>query len=199
MGLKEILAAKKAAALASETPEPAAPATTAVVATQEPPKEAKVLALDLPVEAPAPATSSKPLSFAEKMALKKAQAASAGPVAPVIPEVKEPVINPDMLPDDPTEAAAYIGIKRTIEGLVALMGDELKSGMSQLKKALKENPAACELMLDEDLGKMVVALRRMTGEQLAAATKPPKKIGKTPKAKELVLTKEQIEAAMAEL
>jgi hypothetical protein len=49
-------------------------------------------------------------------------------------------------------------------------------------------------MLDEDLGKMVIALRRMKNEDVVSATKP-KKAGAKPKAKDVALTAEELEAA----
>lgn len=207
MGIKEILAAKKAAALAATVK---AEDATAIVAMAEIPKQVEAIA---EVKKAEPAKS---LTFAEKMALKRAQAAvqeapkpiaSSTPmldiedaVAEVKKEEEDIFIDPDTLPDDPAQAAAFIDIKRRVAKLKNLMGDDLPPAMSQLKKALKENPAACELMLDEDLGMMVVALRRMTGEQIAAAAEPKKKgPGKSAKAKDVALTKDQIMDAFNEM
>lgn len=41
-------------------------------------------------------------------------------------------------------------------------GEPLAKAMFELKKALKENPAACSLLLPEDIGQCVAALRRYT-------------------------------------
>ena len=214
MGIKEILAAKAAAAAAAAAPvekkeDPIVSVVNAMVA--EIPQQLEAPA---PVEAPA-----KPLTFAEKMALKRAQQATAPAPAPTVvspislPELSETsekeeeekkeeaedYIDPANLPSDPAVANAFIDIVRKARKLRTLMGDALENGMKDLKKALKENPAACELMLDEDLGRMVVALRRMKGEQLAEATSGKKATGKKNTAKETKLTREEIEAAMAEI
>lgn len=205
MGIKEILAAKAAKEAAASAAATAAPVESVVNAM---------------VEAPAPkAEEKKPLTFAEKMALKRAQQATAPTPAPTVvspislPELSETsekeeekkeeaedYIDPANLPSDPAVANAFIDIVRKARRLRTLMGDALENGMKDLKKALKENPAACELMLDEDLGRMVVALRRMKGEQLAEATSGKKATGgKKNTAKETKLTREEIEAAMAEI
>ena len=71
--------------------------------------------------------------------------------------------------------------------------------MSALKKSLMQNPAACELMLDEDLGKMVTALRRIVGEEIVAK-KAEKSLGKKPKANSLAnMSVDDLLAAAADL
>lgn len=211
MGIKEILAAKAAAAAA-------AAATAAPVEKKEDPIISVVNAMVEEIPQQLEAEEKKPLTFAEKMALKRAQQATAPAPAPTVvspislPELSETsekeeekkeeaedYIDPANLPSDPAVANAFIDIVRKARKLRTLMGDALENGMKDLKKALKENPAACELMLDEDLGRMVVALRRMKGEQLAEATSGKKATGKKNTAKETKLTREEIEAAMAEI
>lgn len=199
MGIKEILAAKAAKEAAEKAAVPVESVVNAMVEAAAPKAEEK-----------------KPLTFAEKMALKRAQQATAPAPAPTVvspislPELSETseeekkeeaedYIDPANLPSDPAVANAFIDIVRKARKLRTLMGDALENGMKDLKKALKENPAACELMLDEDLGRMVVALRRMKGEQLAEATSGKKATGKKNTAKETKLTREEIEAAMAEI
>lgn len=141
----------------------------------------------------------KPLSFAEKMALKKAQIAGAQ-ATPQAPEPKKAVIDPAMIPEDPVDAQAYVDIKQRIETLEGLFEDDLKSAMSELKAALKKNPNAAELMLDTDVGKMVMALRKITHTAQVQAEEGAKKTkGKAAKAKDVVLTKEQLEAAFNDL
>lgn len=224
---KKMLAEKKAAAaLAAQqaissvpkednnVPEPAKPESPIVQST------ASVSPLDIatpapastPVSAPAPelkpeaavqaaqnTANLKPLSFAEKMALKKAQIAGAQ-AAPQTPEPKKAVIDPAMIPEDPADAQAYVDIKQRIETLEGLFEDDLKSAMSELKAALKKNPNAAELMLDTDVGKMVMALRKITHTAQVQAEEGAKKTkGKTAKAKDVVLTKEQLEAAFDDL
>lgn len=77
---------------------------------------------------------------------------------------------------DPSLAQAASDIQQKVKELEALGEDDLKGAMDDLKKALMQNPAACSLMLPEDVGSMVTALRRITGQALVTAkkTKAPK-------------------------
>ena len=218
MGIKEILAAKKAAEAAAaaakqstetvtvrvdkETaaavqanPEGAVKALEQAVAEQT--KEVSMIAatLEEPVK---PEESQKPLTFAEKMALRKAQVQAAQKQPPK--EKPALVIDPSELPSDPADAQAFVDIKTRIHNLEDLMDDDLRNAMSELKQALKKNPNASELLLDSDVGKMVTSLRRMAHVAVVAA-KEPKKPGRktTPKAKDVQLTAEQVNAAFDEL
>lgn len=92
---------------------------------------------------------------------------------------------------------AYADILPRIDGLVALSGEALEKEMSILKKALIENPDACAIMLPIDIGKMVAALRTITGMAMTEATNKPKGKAKAPK--QLALTAEAMEAAFDEL
>ncbi|EKD22446.1 MAG: hypothetical protein ACD_86C00003G0009 [uncultured bacterium] len=56
-----------------------------------------------------------------------------------------------------------------ISRLTDFNGDDLKLEMASLKKAILENPAACSLLLPEDIGMAVAALRRMVGVAVAKA------------------------------
>lgn len=233
MGLAEILAKKKAAQ--AEAAAPTAPAQEA---------EEKKPAQEAPAPVPAPAAvSEKPLTFAEKMALKKQQAAAQEAPAPAVSPIaameepakapsapvqtaapsaplsfadklraqKEAVkaaqtvvqekveIDPERIPADPDEAQSFVDIVTKINDLKSLMEDDLKEGMSALKAAIKKNPSAADLLLDEELGLMVVALRRMRGITIAEATKEKKPGAKKPKAKEVALSAEELEAAWSEL
>lgn len=223
MGIKEILAAKKAAEAAAaaakqatetvtvrvdkETaaavqanPEGAVKALEQAVAEQT--KEVSMIAatLEEPVkqESRKPEEPQKPLTFAEKMALRKAQVQAAQNQPPK--EKPALVIDPSELPSDPADAQAFIDIKTRIHNLEDLMDDDLRNAMSELKQALKKNPNASELLLDSDVGKMVTSLRRMAHVAVVAA-KEPKKPGRktTPKAKDVQLTPEEVEAAFNEL
>jgi hypothetical protein len=84
-----------------------------------------------------------------------------------------------------------------IKELETLSGEDLETAMLQLKGALLQNPDAVALMLPEDIGMMVVALRRMTGQSIAEAT-AEKKTG-TKKSKAKMLTAEEMAAAFDEL
>jgi len=224
MGLADILAKKKAAA---EAAAPTAPAQEA---------EEKKPAQEAPAPVPAPAVAAeKPLTFAEKMALKKQQAAAQEAPAPAVSPIaateekpaaaapsaplsfadklraqKEAVkaaqtvvqekveIDSERIPADPDEAQSFVDIVTKINDLKSLMEDDLKEGMSALKAAIKKNPSAADLLLDEELGLMVVALRRIRGITITEATKE-KKPGRKPKATEVAMSAEQLEAAWAEL
>lgn len=211
MGLKEILAAKKAAAAAEEAKHAQINKEIGEIAlafepakAPEPKKEEAVSALrDFAEEAkadPKLAEPEKVLTFAEKMALKRQeiQAAQASTPPPAPTKVQ---IDPDLIPENPEDAQAYVDIKQRIHELENRFEDDLKNAMSELKIALKKNPNATELMLDADVGKMVIALRRMThvAQVEAQATKTPGRAKKEPKAKDVALTKEQIEAAFDEM
>jgi hypothetical protein len=205
MGIKEILAAKKAAAEAlakAETMDHKEEQPDGTVIQVDPTEIAPCLLakaqaagpIDLPTEPPpsAPAAEKK-LTFAEKMALKRGELKTAQVVG-AAKEIPKAVIDPAMIPEDPEDAQAYVDVKNKIEALTALLGEDLKTAMQDLQAALKKNAAACELMLDEDLGKMVIALRRMKNEDVVSASKP-KKAGAKPKAKDVALTAEELEAA----
>jgi hypothetical protein len=82
-----------------------------------------------------------------------------------------------------------------INELVSLSGEALEDEMTQLKAALMQNPNAVALMGDEDIGKLVEALRRITGQAIVSAASKKTASKKTP----IKLTKEQIETAFGEL
>lgn len=199
MGLKEILAAKKAAAEAAQSAAPKQElATSDPIAHQQAitdnaAEQGPASPLNIPAEPASAPAPDKPLTFAEKMALKKSQLKTAQVVG-AAKEIPKAAIDPAMIPEDPEDAQAYVDVKNKIEALTTMLGDDLKNAMQDLQDALKKNAAACELMLDEDLGKMVIALRRMKNEDVVSASKP-KKAGAKPKAKDVLLTKEELEAA----
>lgn len=92
------------------------------------------------------------------------------------------------------EQAAH-DIKERIVQLCSLSDDDLRPAMTDLKAALMENPDAVALMLPQDIGEMVKALRRITGEALAIASAPKAK----GKPKQKALTAEELNAALDEL
>lgn len=217
MGLKELLAAKRAAAAAAEAPaQPApVPAKTEVVTPPAPVKAE-------PAPEPAP---QKPMSFAEKMALKKKQAeaavsAPAPTPAPssalaaldiedtIVQEAPTVTLSPDQLSviqeeEDSELAQAYSDLALTINKLKYTDdGDDLTNAMTELKKALKKNPSASMLLLDTDIGQMTLALRRYTGLAISDAkeSKEKAKPGRKPaKASNVPLTPEQIAAALDDM
>ncbi len=217
MGLKELLAAKRAAAAAAEAPaQPApVPAKTEVVTPPAPVKAE-------PAPEPAP---QKPMSFAEKMTLKKKQAeaaVSAPAPAPtpasalaaldiedtIVQEAPTVTLSPDQLSviqeeEDSELAQAYSDLALTINKLKYTDdGDDLTNAMTELKKALKKNPSASMLLLDTDIGQMTLALRRYTGLAISDAkeSKEKAKPGRKPaKASNVPLTPEQIAAALDDM
>lgn len=217
MGLKELLAAKKAAAAAAEAPaQPApVPAKTEVVTPPAPVKAE-------PAPEPAP---QKPMSFAEKMALKKKQAEAAvsapapapAPVSAlaaldiedtIVQEAPTVTLSPDQLSviqeeEDSELAQAYSDLALTINKLKYTDdGEDLTNAMTELKKALKKNPSASMLLLDTDIGQMTLALRRYTGLAISDAkeSKEKAKPGRKPaKASNVPLTPEQIAAALDDM
>lgn len=94
----------------------------------------------------------------------------------------------------PQEDRSNNDLLSRIDELEKLSGEDLTNAMKELKAALMKNPAAVEVMLPEDIGCMVTALRRMTGQEIVAATE---KKGKKEKPK--ALSAEDLAAAFDEL
>lgn len=88
-------------------------------------------------------------------------------------------------------------IKQKIARLADFEGDSLAGEMAALKKALLENPAACSLLLPEEIGACVAALRRKLGIAIASASAPKEKKAAKPKAKPL--TAAELKAALEEV
>lgn len=82
-----------------------------------------------------------------------------------------------------------------IRELDTLAGEQLADEMLLLKKGLLENPDAVALMFPEDIGLMVIALRKITGQSIAEATK--EKVKGKPKSK--ALTQQEMADAFDEL
>ena len=209
---KAMLAAKKAAA---QKESPSEVATKEETKLQEASKQE-------PVKVKTPQLNTAPLSFAEKMRLKKnleestnkqeeklespkiddQAALRTGKLVPeleshpVLPPPAEPAIDENVSPEI---AQAYADIRSRIDSLEALDdGPPLESAMKELKAALMKNPNAVELMLDRDIGQMVIALRRITKEAIieAATEKTGKKNGRK---KNIILSVEDVEKAFEEL
>lgn len=127
------------------------------------------------------------------------------PVQSSTPAVLSEAIAEDVATNEAYTAAtpetrqAYSDLKERINNLCTLSDTDLKNAMTELKKALMQNTNAVALMLPSDIGQMVIALRKMTGVELAKAEE--KKTGKksTGKSKEPALTAEQLEDVFKEL
>lgn len=95
----------------------------------------------------------------------------------------DPRLDPNITPKEEVSteiAQAAADIKAKINLLNEKSGEDLPNAMKELKAALMKNPAAVDLMEDTDIGKMVIALRKITGEAIADAAKE-KKPGRKPK------------------
>ena len=168
----ELLAAKKASLAATLPTAPTLP-TVDESTLDEPKPETK--------------PDSKPVSFLDK--LKQAKAAPAvepepEPELAVIPKV---TISADVIrlsnatiqagqaaPNAEAEASLDL-IKARISELQNMNGLDLSLAMDGLKTLILANPSACSQLLPEDVGDMVSALRRMTGNSKAAAQAAPTK------------------------
>ena len=156
----------------------------------------------------------KPMSFAERMLLKKVKASKqSSTLAPVetvlianIPAPADITTHEDQLVSLPNVSQssvsveteqAYADISKRIEALASLSDTNLEIAMSELKIALLANPNAVSLMEDTDYGKMVIALRSMTKEAATDALKE-KISGKKSKSK-LSLSPEDVAAAFEEI
>jgi hypothetical protein len=61
-------------------------------------------------------------------------------------------------------------ISQRIAQLEGILPENLKGEMVELKKALLENPAACLLLKDEDIGALVTHLRKLTNTAIISAS-----------------------------
>lgn len=75
-------------------------------------------------------------------------------------------------------------LSQRIALLCDIDGVDLKTEMQSLKAAILENPQATSLLLDEDVGKLVSALRKITGVAISQASTPKARTAK-PKPKAL--------------
>lgn len=195
----EKLALKRAAE--SAIPVPNMPSQAPAVAVSQPAEQKVSPIAATEPEPEAPVDTSK-MSFAEKLALKKASigAVQQGPAAQKqAVSTREFSIDPERLPEDSEVAQALMDISKRIFDLEELMDEDLSRSMSELKDALRKNPAASELILDEDVGKMVSSLRRMRHLSTVGKEKKPAGSKTKPKAKEVALTPEQLAQAWDEL
>lgn len=97
-----------------------------------------------------------------------------------------------------TEQEVASEISQRISLLNALSEADLANEMRELKTALKENPAACSLMMDEDIGLLVEALRKLTHKAIVTASTTTRKTGtaKAPAAKPVKLSAAELAAAL---
>jgi hypothetical protein len=84
-------------------------------------------------------------------------------------------------------------IQARIKNLETLFEQPLKDEMQSLKLSLIENPAACMLLMDEDIGELVKNLRRTVTVAVVTEAEGKKK----PSTKTKPLTGAELEAALA--
>jgi hypothetical protein len=99
--------------------------------------------------------------------------------------------------DDPQQV--YTDLLPRIKALADLSDADLPNEMASLKKALMANPDACALMHPEDIGDMVEALRRITGQALASAKASKTKAPSASALSKKKLTAEELQAALDDL
>lgn len=96
-----------------------------------------------------------------------------------------------------------VELQARIKMLSEFEGESLQNAMSDLKRAIMENPDASLLLLPEDIGEIVSKLRQITGKALqSAAAKKEKAATKKDKAPEKALktmTQEELEAGWGDL
>ncbi len=177
LSFQELLAAKKAAL--------SDPPASGLVAT----------ALDDQPEPPAPAPNNDflaKLRAAKEAATtpappKEAPAQEADPIPKAMPkieissrvvEMSNRVVAAEAAISEIEESSTTAEIKERIERLTTLDGFDLKQAMDGLKALILANPSACSLLLPEDVGDMVTALRRMTGNTKAELMAAPKRGGR---------------------
>lgn len=85
-------------------------------------------------------------------------------------------------------------IQARIRSLCNFDGDNLENEMSALKLALLENPAACQLLMPEDIGMMVSNLQRIVSISAIMAAEDKKK----PKKEKQKFTQEEMQKALDE-
>lgn len=173
MSFQDKLAAKLAAIKAASP----APPASGIVAT----------ALDDQPEPPAPPAN----DFLAKLRAAKEAAPTPDPTPDPIPkampkieissravELSNRVVAAEKAISEIEESATTAEIKERIERLTTLEDFDLKQAMDGLKALILANPSACSLLLPEDVGEMVTALRRMTGNAKAEIMAAPKRGGR---------------------
>ena len=203
LSFQELLAAKKAALSATTPP------ASGIVAT----------ALDGQMEQQAPANDFMAKIRAAKEAAatppstppatpKEAPAQEADPIPKAMPkieisskvvEMSNRVVAAESAISEIEESSTTAEIKERIERLTTLDGFDLKQAMDGLKALILANPSACSLLLPEDVGEMVTALRRMTGNAKAELMAAPKRGGRKAAAPAKTLAPDDLDALLTDL
>jgi hypothetical protein len=107
----------------------------------------------------------------------------------------EPLVKIEVKEETPSIGSdPAVLIKYKIKELQTLSGVDLEQAMKNLKQALIQNPAACSLLLPEEVGAMVDKLRQITGQSITAA-----KTSKEKKDNKKALSAEEMQSAFDEL
>ena len=188
---QELLAAKKAA-LSATTPAPA-PSPSPIEATEPAPPAndfmAKIRAAKEAVTPKIEATTI-PTQVADPIpkAMPKIEISSR------VVEMSNRVVAAEAAISEIEESSTTAEIKERIERLTTLDGFDLKQAMDGLKALILANPSACSLLLPEDVGDMVTALRRMTGNTKAELMAAPKRGGRKAAAPAKTLAPDDLDA-----
>jgi len=97
--------------------------------------------------------------------------------------------------DEAAQQASELSTR--ISQLEAISGEDLKNEMAALKATLIENPAACLLIKEEDIGLLVTNLRRILSISVASAATAKEKKPAAAKAKKL--SAEELAAALDDM
>lgn len=158
-----------------DQPEPPAPPANDFLAKLRAAKEATTS-----IQAPAPTPVAAPVATPK-------EAPTPTPTPTPLPkieissravELSNRVVAAEKAISEIEESATTAEIKERIERLTTLEDFDLKQAMDGLKALILANPSACSLLLPEDVGDMVVALRRMTGNAKAEIMAAPKRGGR---------------------
>lgn len=168
----ELLAAKKASLAATLPTLPTVDESTLVEPKPEPKpdKPTNPFLAKLAAKAqPAPAVEPEPEPAPELAVIPKVTIS-----ADVIALSNKTIQAGQAAPNAEAEASLDL-IKARITELQNMNGLDLSLAMDGLKTLILANPSACSQLLPEDVGDMVSALRRMTGNSKAAAQAAPTK------------------------
>lgn len=224
MGLKEILAAKKAAAKAATEDGKVERIATELANKKQEEKpitesNKKMTMLDALGITDSGETVMEPTAspvketFSQKMARLKAKREAQNttvttvdedgtpdepetPTAPPVIELTEEQKERLKDAESEEEAQAYTDIAIKINALrYSAAGQDLSKAMDNLTAALHKNPSASMLLLDPDIGQMTIAIRKLVGDELEAAKAPKGKKSKA--AKQIELTPERLDQQFA--
>lgn len=165
LSFTELLAKKKAELAASST-KPAIEPALPVDESATKPANAFLAKLAAAKSEPKPEPTPEP-ALEEEVALPKIV------ISEEVVKLSNAVVVSEEALSGAEESSTVEAIKERIARLASLSDLDLKLAMDGLKALILSNPSACAQLLPEDVGEMVGALRRMTGNAKAAALAAP--------------------------